>query len=787
MNQPQRQNTTATPTTPRLAGMVALLLSLHHLTPAQCFGPTTSQIQSVSSSSRSRTSSSSSSSSSIPQHASFTLFYSSPQTQYLGSLSPLDPSSPSTSSSTTLYPSDFLSSSASDYDYDASVHLPTWLKLPRSHLVEANREALRNAMRNTRLYTELEVLQLESAIREASQNDNALMAGALEFCTLLVETMELGLDSLIAAAFHYTACVQARKQSTASASGTSSTNSSNNQDYSYALKAIQRSQQETSLLSDKAVQIARDAARLKHLELVASSVIQNTHHKPPSPADSINLKHLYLTEAKDWRALAIRSAASLFRLRGILKSGITSAKLTPESVRAAREALHIYAPLASRMGLHRLKNELEDAAFRILYRRQYEYVESLLHQTRSSSNMNYNYMSSSSGRNSSKQGGMSHPKKAAAWQRDIAQGMEQVLGRVQHELTELLQHDPEFTAAVQDFTVTARVKEAYSTWKKMLRNRSDHILQVPDAIALRVVFNALPEEEQEDPSMTQARERALSYYIQQRCMEQWAPSASNPRIKDYIAHPKPNGYQSLHYTATTKWEGQEWNVEIQIRSGEMHKVAEFGLASHWEYKEGTQGQQGYQQSYYQHNDDSSSEEAFPAQDAIVTALYSNNHDKYLRSLQEWHWREHGGVPQQTPEEHNDYSNPMYTYHTDDSSSQVRSDRIRQHTQVLAPYIEALGEAQTELVYKHVFVFLSEQDNHHNHNNVVPDGSGNHSGQGKLMALPAGAVVLDALRECDRAFVTEEYVLHNGTPASLTSRLQNGDVVSIPTVTVTTSN
>ena len=769
------QQNTATPTTPRLAGMVALLLSLHHLTPAQCFGPTTSPIQSVSTS-RSRTSSSSS----IPQHSSFTLFYSSPQTQYLGSLSPLDPSSPSTSSTSTLYPSDFLSSSTSDYDYDASVHLPTWLKLPRSHLVPANREALRTAMMDTRLYTELDVLQLESAIREASGTDNALLAGALEFCTLLVETMELGLDSLMAAAFHYTACVQARKQSTASSTSgsTSSSSSSTNQDYSYALKAIQRSQQEMGSMSDKAVQIARDAARLKHLELVASSVIQNTHNKPPSPADdSINLKHLYLTEAKDWRALAIRSAASLFRLRGILKSGITSAKLTPESVRAAREALHIYAPLASRMGLHRLKNELEDAAFRILYRRQYEYVESLLHQTRS------NYVSSSSGRNNSHKQGMSqYPKKAAAWQRDIAQGMEQVLHRVQHELTELLQHDPEFTAAVQDFTVTARVKEAYSTWKKMLRNRSDHILQVPDAIALRVVFNAHKEDENEDPTITQARERALSYYVQQRCMEQWAPSASNPRIKDYIANPKPNGYQSLHYTATTKWEGQEWNVEIQIRSGEMHKVAEFGLASHWEYKEG-QGQQGYQQQqpYYQHSEES--EDAFPAQDAIVTALYSNNHDKYLRSLQEWHWREHGGVPQQTPEEHSYPSS--YTYHTDDRSSQVRSDRIRQHTQVLAPYIEALGEAQTELVYKHVFVFLSEQDHHHN--NVVPDGNANHSGQGKLMALPAGAVVLDALRECDRAFVTEEYVLHNGTPASLTSRLQNGDVVSIPTVTVTTSN
>ncbi|EEC49272.1 predicted protein, partial [Phaeodactylum tricornutum CCAP 1055/1] len=88
-----------------------------------------------------------------------------------------------------------------------------------------------------------------------------------------------------------------------------------------------------------------------------------------------NLRQLLLSETRDWRALAIRAGACLYRLRGLLKSD--SYELTPERVRVGREALSIYAPLASRLGMHRLKNELEGAAFRVLYQRQYQAVNAM--------------------------------------------------------------------------------------------------------------------------------------------------------------------------------------------------------------------------------------------------------------------------------------------------------------------------------------------------------------------------------------------------------------------------
>eukprot|EP00536_Pseudo-nitzschia_multiseries_P006712 jgi/Psemu1/193757/e_gw1.146.5.1 len=265
-----------------------------------------------------------------------------------------------------------------------------------------------------------------------------------------------------------------------------------------------------------------------------------------------NLRSLYTTEAKDWRALAIRGAACLYRLRGILKERQQLEEelgqhppLSRDAKRVCREAFRIYAPLASRMGMHRLKNELEHAAFQILYRRQHRAYEALLRQTRST---------------------------------------QSILAHVQATMTEVLAEDAVFMASVTDFRVTARVKESYSTWKKMLRDGFDHITQVPDALALRIVLDAKKGHPDESDAVTRARERALCYYAQELCKTVWRPYEGDPRFKDYIANPKENGYQSLHYTAGTKWNDEDWRMEIQIRTGEMHKVAEFGVASHWNYK-----------------------------------------------------------------------------------------------------------------------------------------------------------------------------------------------------------
>ncbi len=121
--------------------------------------------------------------------------------------------------------------------------------------------------------------------------------------------------------------------------------------------------------------IAVNAAKLKRIETTASSLL-------PKPSESNILRYLILSTSGDWRALAIRSAACLYRLRGVeskhttrqqqgYTTNITSCyKMQPlsrDELRICREALHVYSPLALQMGMHRLKNKIDDIAFRLLY------------------------------------------------------------------------------------------------------------------------------------------------------------------------------------------------------------------------------------------------------------------------------------------------------------------------------------------------------------------------------------------------------------------------------------
>jgi (p)ppGpp synthase/HD superfamily hydrolase len=588
-----------------------------------------------------------------------------------------------------------------------------------------NMNLLREAMVQS-FFTENEVSKLTHAIQRATNGDSQKMAGAAEFCLIMVETMEMGLNALVAAAFHYCHCVAARERSLLAS------------DLSpWEVHPDPQEGMGIESFGKDAVQMERDAARLKRLEMVASTVVinsNNSHRVSPDAEGAENLRNLFLTESKDWRALAIRGAACLYRLRGILKSNNTNNKVTKESGRVCREALRIYAPIASRLGMHRLKNELEAVAFRILYRRQYETVTALLHQTRDAENVHL-----------ARRPDFNQPDNDSE-EPDVGGKMKQILAQVQGEMTDLLENDPEFASNVKDFTVTARVKESYSTWKKMLRDRFDHILQVPDALALRIVLNAKKEVEDEADEVTRARERALSYYAQKLCMDKWAPHKDDARFKDYIAQPKANGYQSLHYTANTEWHGEEWSMEIQVRSGEMHKVAEFGVASHWDYKARGKPVKRDEEMY----------------DVTVTinehfGRFAVQHsDAYLRSLQEWHWQQHGGG-----------SGKDAGLSSDEAESQLRAERIRARTQRLAPYIEALTAAQSDMQREIVFVFVHQSEE---------------SSEGTVVALPAGAVVLDAIRYCELPAVPDEDITHNGSPASWLTRLNNGDVLSIPSIT-----
>ncbi len=583
--------------------------------------------------------------------------------------------------------------------------LPTWLAEPRAHLYEENVGRLRDIMLNS-FFTENEILKLVYAIQEAAGGDRNKMAGAAEFCLILVETMEMGIQALLAGVFHYCSCVTAREESLLTESPMDVWD---HQEY----KGLDS-------FGEHAVDIAEDAARLKRLEMVAAEIMSSPRKSgrvTPDKHDSENLQRLLLTESKEWRALAIRSAACLYRMRGIEKS--LHGRLTPEAVRVSREALHIFAPLASRLGMHRLKNELEGTAFQLLYRRQYEAVSSLSR--------------------------VRQVEDAAA----IKESMQHVLESVTEDVREMLRNDPEFVNMAENLSISARVKEPYSLWKKMLRDSTDHVLDVPDALALRIVFDAQKDTDDEESELTRAKERALCYYVRELCTSRWRPQPGNGRFKDYIEKPKPNGYQSLHYTAVTNWHGQDWTMEFQIRSGEMHRVAEYGLASHWDYK-----------AQWSTNDE------------------NDNHysDAYLQSLQEYHWRQNAEANQRDAESAmlDEPSSLPSPFLSDEDESKMRSDRIRARTERLAPYIEALSEAQSNMSLEQVFVFLSHSED-----------TGMHT-EGKVLALPAGACVLDALREGEKVLGRQlnwrqerSLVSHNGIMASVTQKLKNGDILTVP--------
>ncbi len=188
--------------------------------------------------------------------------------------------------------------------------------------------------------------------------------------------------------------------------------------------------------------------------------------------------------------------------------------------RIAREVLEIYAPIASRLGMGEMKGELEDQAFMYLYPKEYERVRGIM-ETK----------------------------------------VRERGGYVSHviELTEKLLGD----AGIACLHVHGRVKRLYSLFKKLGRYSND-ISKIHDLIAVRIVVKDVEE----------------CYAVLGILHQRWKPLPG--RIKDHIAQPKPNGYQSLH---TTVFTDRGEIVEFQIRTQEMHELAEYGVAAHWRYKE----------------------------------------------------------------------------------------------------------------------------------------------------------------------------------------------------------
>ena len=696
--------------------------------------------------------------------------------------------------------------------------LPTWLQTAPQTSAEAELalSTLRDAMVSSYL-TPSEASAVLAAIQHSAPHHPSKLGGAAQFCHILVDTMEMGVTSLIAAVRHYCECYDVREHEARhgfSSGGTTLLPSGASLEmFEMAARAFASSEanlygggstlyppfQAAAHKNDRnggapseAARIASDASGLKRTEAVARTTFRGGQGSRRDAHANMHMQNLLLSETRDWRALAIRTAACLYRLRGLQAprdgGAAPAAPLTSEEVRQCRDALHIYAPLASRLGMHRLKNELESAAFRLQYRRQYDRVMDLgrepfvLHDDNTNGN----------------------PANCPAL--TVGEGMARVLRRVATNVKAVLDADAAFAAAADDVVVSARVKEPYSLWRKILRTGAARLLDVPDALALRVVLNARKESASEPPEVTAARERALCYYVQSLCSAHWEPDLNSDggRFKDYIDKPKPNGYQSLHYTASTWWGGQDWPLEIQVRTGEMHKIAEYGLAAHFDYKENAKrGKESSSSSApvnhrtragsraHANLHSSSSSDAQPPS----TTTRSLNDETYLQAVQEWHWNQIDGAaysssPSSFEEVQGEPSTKIGTGYSPDHDED-RAQRVRARAERIAPYIESFTAARSDLARNHVFVFLASSEQEQQHRQQPAEVS---SPSGTIVSLPSGSCILDALREGAKHFPgvdsgcfqgkgdTHGGVRRNGmAAASVTEMLKNGDVITLPVV------
>lgn len=226
-----------------------------------------------------------------------------------------------------------------------------------------------------------------------------------------------------------------------------------------------------------------------------------------------NVRKMLIAMAKDIRVIFIKLADRLHNMRTI--------KYLPENRRKqkAQETLDIYAPLAHRLGIFKIKWELEDISFRYLNEDAYYDIVKKVTQNR------------------------------AQREAHINQFIEMLKSKLQDSGI--------------DYKIEGRAKHFYSIYRKL--QRVANFDQIYDLLAVRVLVSDIQS----------------CYAILGIVHTAFAPIPG--KFKDYIAMPKPNMYQSLHTTVM----GPTGPIEVQIRTYEMHRVAEYGIAAHWKYKEGS--------------------------------------------------------------------------------------------------------------------------------------------------------------------------------------------------------
>jgi GTP pyrophosphokinase len=233
-----------------------------------------------------------------------------------------------------------------------------------------------------------------------------------------------------------------------------------------------------------------------------------------------NFRKMLLAMVDDIRVILVKLADRLHNMR-------TLSHLPEERrITIAQETLDIYAPIANRLGMSKVKNELEELSFKYLEPKAYESLRAKVEAKRRSA--------------------------------------EPVIDELTRALRAKLEE-----AQVPIITLDSRLKRLYSIHLKLKRQQID-LDRVYDFVALRLITESVKD----------------CYAALGIIHQTWSPVPG--RIKDFIAMPRPNGYQSLH-TSVISHHG--FPLELQIRTEEMHRRAEEGIAAHWKYKEGRTGDQ----------------------------------------------------------------------------------------------------------------------------------------------------------------------------------------------------
>ena len=237
-------------------------------------------------------------------------------------------------------------------------------------------------------------------------------------------------------------------------------------------------------------------------------------------AQAENFKKLLLTMSDDIRVILIKICDRLHNMRTL------ESQPANKQYKIAGETLYIYAPLSNRLGLYKIKSELENLSFQYEHPDEYKSIKTKLASTEASRRELFDQFTA-----------------------PIEEALKQM--NIKYEIKE-------------------RVKTPFSIWSKM-QNKHVTFDEIYDILAVRIIFTPNKREEEVN--------ECFNIYVAISKIYKSHPD----RLRDWLSHPKANGYQALHVTLMSK-QGR-W-IEVQIRSDRMNEIAEQGFAAHWKYKDG---------------------------------------------------------------------------------------------------------------------------------------------------------------------------------------------------------